>query len=349
VKFVSHGIGKLLLDRLAEASEACLAVAYFNPSNEMLDAIAGLSKLKLIFSEEFAVTNPYKLEKLPLDRLRSIAPGHAHGKLHAKVFIIKRLDGSYWTLVGSANLTYQGMFSNQEACLVMESGDPADEAGVREIRSWFDSLFRRAGRPDLHEAKLIFDSQSQYRREPRPAKAKTASSGYWILKTTSGFSGKQYWPMFLGEQVVAVGWEGLSVDPSKVSDAKLRQAIKATYGESSERSVDIAARTIRKFVDLKIDDIVLLCRGYTSTQWKPVHIHGIARVAGPLRAERRRRGNWRFKHDAVVQEINLDVPRDIVAAALGKESLRQTIHVLTSGKFNRLASRLKEFGTHVEV
>jgi len=41
---------------------------------------------------------------------------------------------------------------------------------------------------------------------------------------------------------------------------------------------------------LEIDDIVQVCRGYTSMQKKDVHIHGIARVTGPFRAERRRRG-----------------------------------------------------------
>jgi len=69
MKFLSHGIGELVLKELRKASEARLAVAFFNPDNRMLDALAGLPKLKLIVSEEFAFTNPYKLEKLKLDLL----------------------------------------------------------------------------------------------------------------------------------------------------------------------------------------------------------------------------------------------------------------------------------------
>ena len=96
--------------------------------------------------------------------------------------------------------------------------------------------------------------------------------------------------MFLAENVVAVGWEALPIDPSKVSDPQLRAAIKETYPKDPDMSVDIAAKSIRKFVDIEIDDIVLICRGYTSNQKKDVHIHGIARVTGPFRAERRKMG-----------------------------------------------------------
>jgi hypothetical protein len=37
------------------------------------------------------------------------------------------------------------------------------------------------------------------------------------------------------------------------------------------------------------------------------------------------------------------------ASALGKQSLRQTIHALTKADFDRLAGTFKEFGAHVEV
>jgi hypothetical protein len=349
VKFLSKGIGKLVLEELDTASEAQLAVAFFNPNDHTLDVLAAVPKLKLIVSEEFAVNNPYKLEKLKRDNLRSIPPDDFHGKLHAKVLIIKRQNGSNWTLLGSANLTHPGMFSNQEACIVLESGNPADEGSAREIRNWFDALFQKARRPNLELAKQIFNTQSHYRRVPRPAKEMAVDASYWALKTTSGSTGEQHWPMFLAENVVAVGWEALRVDPSKVSDAQLRAALKETYPNDSDMSVDIAVKAIKKFVGLRIDDIVLICRGYTSMQNKDVHIHGVARVTGPFRVEPRKKENWRFKHDAVIQETDIDLPRDLVATALGKESLRQTIHALTKADFDRLAKELKDFGVHVEV
>jgi HKD family nuclease len=349
VRFLSNGIGELVLEKLHNAMEARVAVAFFSPGDRMLDVLAGVKNLKLIVSEEFAINNPYKLEKLKAAALRSIPPDDANGKLHAKVFIVKLQDGSYWILLGSANLTHQGMFANQEACVVMESANPADEGCVLEIRAWFDSLFEIAQTPDLDQAKSIFDTRSQYRLVQRPSDQGSTGARYWALKTTSGSSGKQHWPMFLAEGVIAVGWPDLRVNPSKVSDAELRAALKKTYTDYSDRQAEVAAIQIRKFVGLKKEDIILLCRGYAAMQEKDVHIHGVARVTGPFRDEGRKGKDWRFKHEAVIQEIDIDVPRNAVASALKKQSLRQTIHSLKKVDFDRLAKTLKEFGVHIEV
>ncbi len=149
MKFLDHNIGDLVMKELGKACEASVAVAFFNPDDRMMDALAKLPKLKLIVSEEFTVNNPYKLEKLKLDMLRSIAPDDVHGKLHAKILILKRRDGSYWTLIGSANLTHQRMFSNQEACMVLESSNLSDDACALEIRRWFDACSKGLDGPIL--------------------------------------------------------------------------------------------------------------------------------------------------------------------------------------------------------
>ena len=44
------------MEELATASEVSLAVAFFNPSDGMLDALAKLPKTKAIVSEEFTIT-----------------------------------------------------------------------------------------------------------------------------------------------------------------------------------------------------------------------------------------------------------------------------------------------------
>jgi len=58
VRFLSDGIGELVLEKLGKAIEAHLAVAFFNPSDRMLDVLARIKKLKLIVSEEFSINNP---------------------------------------------------------------------------------------------------------------------------------------------------------------------------------------------------------------------------------------------------------------------------------------------------
>ena len=349
MKFLCDNIGSVVLDELEGATEAFVAIAFFNPDSRTLEAISCLKKLRLIFSGEYAITNPYKLEMLTSAELRCIPTDSDSGRLHAKVLIVKRRDGSYWVLLGSANLTHQGMFSNQEACVAMDSTDPSDEASVQEIRHWFESLFQTGDSPDLQQAKLIFESRSQHRLEPRPKGQVKGNVGYWALKTTSGSTGEQHWPMFLAESVIAIGWESLPLDPSKVSELQLQAALTETYPDYSRKAAQVAASNIRRFVGLKVNDIILLCRGYTSNQTKDVHIHGVARVSGPFRAEPRGNGHWRFRYDAVIQDINIDLPIHIVKSALAKDSLRQTIHALRKADFDRIASELKGFGVHVEV
>jgi HKD family nuclease len=356
VKFLKEDIGKLVLKELGEAKEARLAVAFFSPNDPMLDALTKLSKLTLIVSEEFTINNPYKLEeleKLNTARLHFIPPVADNGKLHAKVLIVTRQNGSHWILLGSANFTYQGMFSNQEACVVMESDNPADEKPVREIEDWFELLRKSANPnpPDLDQAKKIFNARSQLRLVRRSSNKAVQSPDYWALKTTSGGpSRKPHWNKFLEEHMIAVGWEEIPIDPSKVSDIELRDALKETYPDEikTKNEVDAAANSIKKFMDLKEEDIVLICHGYNLTQ-KNVHIHGVARVIGPFRAEPRKNGDWRFKHNAIIQVIDGDFPRDTVASALGKKTLMRTIHSLGKTGFDRLAENLKEFGAHVEV
>src|SRR5262245_9623424 len=123
MRFLSDDIGQVVLQELKNAVEVRLAVAFFSPDEGLLAALARIPKVTFVFSEEFTINNPYKLEKLTNARLLSIPPDHDRGKLHAKVLILKRRNGTYWCVVGSANWTYEGLFCNQEACIALESSD----------------------------------------------------------------------------------------------------------------------------------------------------------------------------------------------------------------------------------
>ena len=112
---------------------------------------------------------------------------------------------------------------------------------------------------------------------------------------------------------------------------------------------NVGATAAQRLADKELGDVVLICRGFNSTQQKDVHIHGFAKVAGPFRDDSRTKWDWRFKHDAVIQTVDMDLPRDLVAAALGKQSLTQTIHELDKIGFDRLVTELKKRGVHVEV
>lgn len=347
MNFHSKAIGDDLLDKLSPATKVQVASAFFCPNDSLLDALRTVPRVELIVSEEFTINDPYKLEQLSKADVRSIPPDHADGKLHAKVFIVTLRGGTQWVLLGSANLTYQGLFANQEACIDLHSESTAEELVIVHIRRWFDDLFAKARCPDLAQAKSIFDQRSRYRLEPRPSTPATTRLEYRALKTTSGGAdAEEHWPRFLSEGMVPIGWEQLDVDPSKVDDLKLRKALKKILDPKKPGSVDFGVRTIRDFVSLPNGSIIVVCRGLVPKQVKPVHIYAFARVTGPFRADPKNGTQWRFKRSAVIQPIGTSLPAATFSAAVQKDSFRQTMHRISAGTVQRLADAL---GVPVEV
>jgi hypothetical protein len=257
------------------------------------------------------------------------------------VFIVTLRDGSQWVLMGSANLTYQGLFANQEACIDLHSASTAEELVIGHIRRWFDDLFAKARCPDLAQAKAIFDQRSRYRLEPRPSMPAAMQLEYRALKTTSGgANAEEHWPRFLSEGMVAIGWEQLDVDPSKVDDSKLRKALRTILDPQRPGSVDFGVRTIRDFISLPNGSIIVVCRGLVPKQVKPVHIYAFARVTGPFRADPINGTQWRFKRNAVIQPIGTSLPAATFSAAVQKNSFRQTMHRISADTAQRLADAL---------
>lgn len=351
MQVVTNEIGALVLHELAKAAAVDLAVAFFSPERELLPALRKVPKLRLVISEEFTVNDPKHLRMLPKSAtIRSIPTFSDEGKLHAKVLIVRRKDASQWVLMGSANMTWCGLFRNQEACIALDTRHAEDGAPAQQFVTWFQELIRTARVPDMVEAQRIFDARSNYRLERRPnAKKAATTANYWALKTTSGFDGMEHWPEFLAGNVLAIGWEKLKVDPSVVTVDVLRDALYAAFPDYNYLKAQKAIASISKFLSLDIGDVVLICKGYAKVQEKGVHIYGLARVTGPFRADRFSGRKWRFKHDAVIQPVGIDLPKDALAEALGKGSLRETIHDLDREAFGRLCELLRESGVQVEV
>ena len=347
MNFLNTGIGAALSAKLAQAHEVRIASAFFSPSEPMLLALKGLHHLELVISEEFTVNDPYKLARLTKAFVRSIPMDDEKGKLHAKVFIATLNDGSHWVLLGSANLTQQGLFANQEACVELQSTCLEDRASINSIRGWFDEIFDKSRPTDLVAAKAIFDQRSRYRLEPRPTRPSAIPIEYWAIKTTSGGAGaEEHWPRLLSEGVVAIGWEELEVDPSKVDEAQLRISLAKFLDPNKPGSIDFGVRTIKNFMDMPVGSIIVVCRGLVPNQTKPVHIYAFARITGPFRADPLNGTQWRFKRDAVIQEIGAALPADTFSQAVQKESFRQTMHRVSEEVIERLADAL---GVPVEV
>ncbi len=343
MRFVSDHVGDEVVRELTGASSVRIAVAYFKPDDPTLGAIQSAQHLKLVVSEEFTVTNPHQLGTLPRQSVHSVPTDDPQGKLHAKVVIVRRTNGSRWAYVGSANMTTQGLFSNQEAGLVLDS--KADSVAIDDVEQWFAQLWDRSAEPDLVAACAIYDNQANYQLVRRPAGAATSAPGYWALKATEGSDGVSHWLDFQADRVVAIGWSGCPGDPSQMSDAQLRAALATGIGLVGGE-ITAGLNSIRAFQRMPDNSLLLLCRGYNSTQHSDVHVYGVARVTGPFYEDSQPRWNWRFKRPAVLQPINQNVPRATIAGALGPRSLLRTIHHLDQQGFNRL---MQVLGVQVQV
>ena len=141
--------------------------------------------------------------------------------------------------------------------------------------------------PNLAEAKKIFDSRASYRLERTAVTASPGKEQLWALKTTSGTDGTEHSGQFKSDSVVAIGWTELPVDPSQISDGELGASLALTFGYTPHLAKS-SARKIRAFINLRVDDIVFICRGYVKNQEKP--LTSTALLASQVEFRRRTRG-----------------------------------------------------------
>jgi phosphatidylserine/phosphatidylglycerophosphate/cardiolipin synthase-like enzyme len=251
----SSEVGDALFEALSHAKRARISSAFFCPGKDTLALLNGVKDLTLVISEEFTINDPLSLERLKTAVKRSVPPGSDDGKLHAKVFIADMPDGSKWVLLGSANLTEQGLFSNQEACVSLASANLEDRSVISEIEIWFANVLKRSRAIDMSEAKRIWNARSKQKLEP--VKKKKTAPAYWVIKTTEGGGdwSAEHWPTFESENVVAIGWQAIRGDPSSMSDMQLLAAVKHAYPNKPPKSDAFSVKIIREFVNMPVGTV----------------------------------------------------------------------------------------------
>lgn len=163
------------------------------------------------------------------------------------------------------------------------------------------------------------------------------------------------WQEFLAENVIAIGWNKLKGNPSVMSPEQIDKAYRATWPEVSDGHVNVNVPQITKFSQsMGGGDLVLICGRYDSVnENKDVYIYGVARTEsknGKCFFDDKRSGWFRFKRHAAIQRIEEFIPQNMIAIALGKGSLAQTIHALDKDAFDRLADVLSaELGIAINV
>lgn len=356
MEFATTDLRERLLRELRHASSADIAVAFFNPEQEVFTALAQVPKIRLLVANDFQVNNPDRLEALSQQGhwVRAVSAEASGGNLHSKVYLIQRNDKSLWGMVGSANLTRPGLTTNHEACVIFDSREAGDTTPLKDIRTWLDKLFdQEYPEIDFDLARAVFETRNKQRATGAIAKAPGgAATRYWALKP--GYCG-EYWDNFLAENVVAIGW-GEMTDPSLMTREQTAAAYREVWPEDSKGKVSFnVAQIIRFTQSMTARDLVLICGRYDSVgkEDKDAYIYGIARtkvVDGQCYFYDAESNWYRFKRHATIQCIKQFLLRTLVASALGVGAIVPTIQELDRDGFAGLVTLLRtELGIIVDV
>ena len=163
---------------------------------------------------------------------------------------------------------------------------------------------------------------------------------FWMIKTTPGDNLQlSYWPDFCGEQVVAIGWEKITVNPTVTALANLKIDVAKSY-PGSKQHIDYIASTIWGFArDWQEGDVAIICRGWAANQAKDVHLYGFAIVRGFF-YDPKPRWQWKFKRKARIRCIDADVPVSLFQNMLG--AARQTTHRIQPIRFQNFSNAIKQ-------
>lgn len=341
MEFMVGKIGKNNIEtKLRNGTEAIIATCYLKPGWTVMESLKRIAELKLIYSQEYQTTDPESLWELVSSgaEVRYVPINNPDGRMHAKVYYGVLEDGTQFAYIGSANLTYDGFFKNQEAGVLFDAQNQGDLVTIKKISEWLMDLWEK------YEGNA-FD-ESEYKRAKRqhemakrslasgkvhPWKLNTKSQwgrdwrkiGYWVLKTTDVPSGDDYWNDFVREKVVAIGW---SLDSGRA----------------------------KKFMEFNIGDIVLICDGYrpNTRDDTPIRIKGVARVLGePYKDKNSRWWKDGGKRNAIIEVIDKKVEKGLMADYLHRGSLATATHKVDSPDcFERLATKLyEEYGVRIDV
>jgi len=328
MKFITSEFNAIFIEKLKKAKEVKIASAYLSPDDEIVELFNNISNVKIIFSSEYQINNPYKIEKIGINKLHCIYPDDAKGKLHAKVFYILDENNNVWCWIGSLNLTRNGLLNNQETCIELNSNLPEEKNALNEILKWFNDLWNNSAQPNLENAKLIYD---KYSIQKDKLSFNIHNSNCWVIKASEGDTGKNQWEFFLKHFVISIGFDIQNFDIIKAS----HKEIKEEYGSVSNSIINFRD-------NIQINDNVIVCRGYVSNQIKDVHVNGIAKVTGQFKIVNNDEWNWHMRRDVIFYPLNINVPVKKMIQIFNKGSLRQTLHNLEQQSFENFLHYIKE-------
>jgi len=327
--------------KLRLASSVTIAMAYFRPDDDILRILKRIPHLRVIVSDEFDKSDPYRLEEASSEsKCVPVFPN----RLHAKVIYGEDERGNAFAFVGSANLTRGGLSSNQEACIILSSEQGDAKAALACISKWLDRLYQKGNQVQFDEAKRIFDNAPRFAHSIEREFA-TGAGKNWAIKARDGREKEAlaYWDKFRAEGVIALGWgKELKIDPHQLTPDELRAAVQRKYGYGPQKAGRIA-REIRQFAGLddgmKSNDIVWVIGEFAGNQKRPVPIFGVARVAGEFEWDKGSRW-WVFKRPADITPIEREIDIAQARRCFDKDAMIETLYSVSSNSSEKLRKEL---------
>ena len=153
------------LELLKNSKQADLAAPYFTCAKLLLKAAKNGTKIRLLI-ELNVITCPEALREIIDTPKIDIEIKYLMKKFHAKVYIF---DKDKFALLGSANLTPNGLTGNREAVIRLCKDQDSD--AIKGVRKLFDELWE-AGDPFDEERLVQFEAEQDELRKLRAASLK---------------------------------------------------------------------------------------------------------------------------------------------------------------------------------
>lgn len=366
MQFTSGTVGQEILKEIEEAEAVDIVSAYFSPGEEEISVLESIPELRICVSKEFDVSDPQALEALHgVATVKCIPVDTDEGRLHAKVVSCRHPDGSKVAFVGSANFTGPGLLRNHEACVRLDTGE-GDGRAIQDIKDWVDELEKAGIMPDWDHARSVHESSRRKRRTgvsgslqdgsvsvktpPPDSPPKRNALNFWVLKTRHGDTWADYWQKFKSEEIVAIGWEELTLNPAQSTKNEIRQQLDNVYSDDEVGRPARAAGLICRFVDQwEEGDLALLCRGFPGNHSGDVFFYGYARIEGDFFVDETDQQR-KFKRPAAIQKVEIDLPKELYVQALDRGSMMETMHDLTEEQFYDFSNRVeKRYGISLRI
>ena len=343
------------VEKAASRATRCVIVSPFFRVNTRLETLLNsVHRLQVIVGDEFSINDPGPLRRLSQRvccDVKCIVAAQFGRRLHAKVFYVES-SGRRQALVGSANFTVSGLTKNKEQAVSFDSCCEADGLILDQIERWIDELEQSAGDIDWERARR------QYETSPDPNSPtdgfdtylRDQARNFWVLKTTAGRGGDCYWPDFLKENVIAIGWTDIvrivsdeqGLEPHEFTYEELHDSA-VQWFEEDNRSAKHAATMLHLFSgEFSKGDRIIVCNGYPPNQQDDVHLYGLAVVDGDAYDDSESKW-WHLKRPAVLKNIEIYIPKEVFVSTLERASLLQTIHRISEQQYERFTHRCRQF------